>query len=92
MKLPGSFNAKLLSRLFEVPAGLAGKPVYLRLKTTHGITGCLVNGRYVRRHHHVLGDTTFLNITPWLTPGTSNRIEILAGGSGEIKELALWVY
>ncbi len=92
VKLPGTFNAKLLSRLFDVPADLAGKQVYLRLETTHGTTGCIVNGRYVRRHHHVLGETTFLNITPWLTPGSSNRIEILAGGRGEVKELALWVY
>ena len=92
MKLPGAFNAKLLSRAFDLPGDLAGKQIYLRLKTSHGITGCLVNGRYVRRHHHALGDTTFLNITPWLVPGASNRIELLAGGNGEIKEQALWVY
>jgi hypothetical protein len=90
VRLPGAVSAKLLSRLYDAPAGLAGKEVYLRLKTSHGITGCLVNGRYVRRHHHALGDTTFLNVTPWLTPGVSNRIEILAGGNCEIKELALW--
>ncbi len=92
VKLPGSFNAKLLSRAVDVSSDIAGKQVYLRLETSHGITGCLVNGRYIRRHHHAMGDTTFLNITPWLNPGTSNRIEILAGGKGEIKELALWVY
>jgi len=93
VKVPGTFSAKLLSRLFDAPAEFAGKQVYLRLKTSHGITGCLVNGRYVRRHHHALGDTTFLNITPWLTPGTTNCIGIVAGGgNSEIKELALWVY
>lgn len=92
VRLPGAFNANLLSRTFELPADLSGKQVYLRLKTSHGITGCLVNGRYVRRHHHALGDTVFLNITPWLAAGTSNRLELLAGGRGEIKEMALWVY
>jgi hypothetical protein len=93
VRLPGTFSAKSLARLYDVSADLGGKQAYLRLKTSHGITGCLVNGHYVRRHHHALGDTTFLNITPWLVPGASNRLEILAGGgSAEIKEMALWVY
>ena len=93
VKLPGAFNAKLLSRSLDLPADLTGKQVYVRLRTSPGITGCLVNGRYVRRHHHVLGDVTFLNITPWLTPGASNRIEIIGGGgNAEIKDVALWVY
>ncbi len=38
-------------------------------------------GRYVRRHHHALGLTTFLNIISWLKAGQSNRIEILAKGN-----------
>ena len=92
VKLPGAFNANLLSRQVDVPTDLSGKQAYLHLKTSHGITGCIVNGRYVRRHHHALGDTTFLNITPWLIPGTPNRLQILAGGNAEIKEMALWVY
>ena len=90
--LPGAFNAKLLSRTLTLPGDLAARPVYLRLKASHGIIGCLVNGRYVRRHHHALGDTTFLNITPWLVAGTANRLELIAGGKVEISEAALWVY
>jgi hypothetical protein len=90
--LPGAFSAKLLSRTLTLPGDLAGRPVYLRLKASHGITGCLVNGRYVRRHHHALGDTTFLNIAPWLAPGASNRLDVIAGGKAEISEAALWVY
>ena len=92
VKLPGIFNAKLLSRRVGVPADLAGKQVYLRLKANNSTTGCLINGRYVRRHHHALGDTTFLNVTPWLSPGSTNRIEVVAGGNAEVKELSLWVY
>lgn len=90
--LPGAFDGKLLSRTLDLPADLAGRQAYLRLKTSQGLTGCLINGRYVRRHHHALGNTTFLNITPWLKPGESNRLELLAGGTGEIKQAALWVY
>jgi hypothetical protein len=90
--LPGPFNAKLLARGFDLTADVAGRQVYLRIKSSQGITGCLVNGRYVRRHHHALGDTTFLNMTPWLEPGASNRLEILAGGGGEVRDVAFWVY
>ncbi len=90
--LPGAFNANLLSRQVDVSADLGNKQTYLRFRSSHGITGCLVNGRYVRRHHHALGDTTFLNITPWLIPGVPNRLQLLAGGKAEIKEMALWVY
>jgi hypothetical protein len=93
VQLPGPFSSKLLSRRIDLPADLAGKQVYLRLRTSHGITGCLVNGRYVRRHHHAMGETTFLNITPWLNPGQQNGVEIIAGGGkAEINEAALWVY
>jgi len=92
VKLPGAFNAKLLSRTLTLPGDLAGKQVYLHLKTSQGLTGCLVNGRYVRRHHHALGDTTFLNITPWLTADAPNRLELIAGGKAEISEASLWVY
>jgi len=92
VKLPGAFNARQLARTLELPGDLAGKQVYLHLKTSRDITGCLVNGHYVRRHHHALGETTFLNITPWLVPGASNRLALLAGGNGEVKALALWVY
>lgn len=93
VSLPGPFRAKLLSRSVELPARLAGKQVYLRMRTSPGLTGCLVNGRYLRRHHHCLGDVTFLNITPWLHAGHANQLEILGpGGDSEIHELALWVY
>ncbi len=50
------------------------------MTTGHGMTGCIVNGRHVRRHHHFLGDVTFLNLSPWLTAGKANRIEILSPG------------
>lgn len=92
VKLPGVFNAKLLSRTLDLPADLAGKQIYLRLKSRQTITGCLVNQRYVRRHHHGLGDTTFLNITPWITLDRANHLAFITGGKTEINEASLWVY
>ncbi len=93
VSLPGPFNAKLVSRDVDIPARLAGKQLYLRRRASWGITGCIVNGRYVRRHHHCIGDTTFLNITLWLIAGKANQIEILGPGeNSEIKELSLCMY
>ncbi len=94
VKLPGAVEkgTKMVTRNVDLPAALAGKQLYLRMKTGHGITGCLVNGRYVRRHHHFLGDVTFLNITPYLNVGKANTLSLLTGDKNEIKELALWVY
>ena len=63
------------------------------MQANHGLTGCLINGRYVRRHHHALGDTTFLNIAPWLKTGVRNTVELLgAGDRAEIARVELWVY
>lgn len=93
VSLPGGADAKLLTRSFDLPADFAGSQVYVKMTAGRGITGLLVNGRYVRRHHHALGDTTFLNLTPWLKPGTSNRLDLLTGvGRCDIREVSLCVY
>ena len=94
VKLPGAVEKgiKMVTRSVDLPAALAGRRLYLRMKTGHGVTGCLVNGRYVRRHHHFLGDVTFLNLTPYLSVGRPNALSILTGDRNEVKELSLWVY
>lgn len=91
--LPGAYGGKLLGRDVCVPQDWRGRQVYLHVEANHNVTGCLVNGRYVRRHHHALGETTFLNITPWVTAGATNRIEVVGGGAGsKVQSVALWQY
>lgn len=92
--LPGPVDkgTKMVTRSIDLPAALASRRLYLRLKTGHGVSGCLVNGRYVRRHHHCLGDVTFLNITPYLSVGTPNTLSILTGDRNDLKEVAIWAY
>lgn len=91
--LPGAYDGKLLGREVDVPCAWDGKQIYLRVEADRNVTGCLVNGRYVRRHHHALGETTFLNITPWVTVGVTNRIAIIGGGDGaRLNRVALWQY
>jgi len=39
-----------------------------------GSGGVIVNGHYLRRHHHRFGDVTDIDITPWLRFGKENEI------------------
>jgi len=78
VQLPGRWQDALLAkRTITIPAELEGKKVCFRMRSTWGLTGVIVNGRYVRRHHHIIGEFTHLNITPFLQPG-ENEIEIAA--------------
>ena len=44
------------------------------------LVGVIVNGRYIRRHHHRFGDRTWLDITPFLRFGEANEL-ILIGNT-----------
>lgn len=69
--------------------------VYVRYETARsGLTGVIVNGRYLRRHHHDLTERTWLNITPWIRPGEENEIEIVGreNREQEIKLIRLDLY
>lgn len=74
--LPGKYERGVaLRRWFDLPADLAGRTLRIDF-TSRGdfLHGVVVNGHYVRRHHHRHGDRTVLNITPWLKPGGRNEI------------------
>jgi hypothetical protein len=94
IKLPGSVDGfQYVQRKVTVPEAWKESDVYIYLKTGHGITGAIVNGRYIRRHHHMLGPITYLNITPLLRFGEENTLLIpTPGGKIEITEVELWRY
>ncbi len=78
--LPGPWpeKARFARRTFTMPAFQNSTQVYIRYTAARpGLTGVIINGRYLRRHHHDLSETTHLNITPWLRPGQPNEIEIV---------------
>ncbi|HEY3397884.1 MAG TPA: hypothetical protein VGM19_09540 [Armatimonadota bacterium] len=56
----------------------AGQTVMLFTETDDRCSsiGALVNGHWVRRHHHILGKRTYLNITPWIKFGQENEFLI----------------
>jgi hypothetical protein len=55
------------------------------------LTGIIVNGHWVRRHHHRIGQYTYVNVTPWVKFGQDNRLEIpyAAGSKGATAALEL---
>lgn len=93
-RLPGTLSgAHSARRSIALPPDWHDKQAYLCIRGGPRVTGALVNGRYVRRHHHALGETTLLNITPWLKAGQPNEIELLfPEGKCQIERVGLWAY
>ncbi len=91
--LPGRWNGWTAARrTVRLPKEAAGQDIFLHYEGINSLVGVLVNGTYVRRHHHGLGGITRLNVTPWLRPGADNEIEIIGGGTGDLTAVALWCY
>ena len=95
--LPGAWpkEARGAKRTFTMPEITPETQVYIRYETIHrDLTGVIINGRYLRRHHHDLTERTWLNITPWLKPGEENEIEIVGRDNTgqEIRLLRLDIY
>jgi hypothetical protein len=95
VQLPGAWDALMARRHVTVPRTASGGSAYLYMDTGPDIIGVLVNGHFVRRHHHKLGRITHLDITQWLEFGRDNEIEIVkwdGSGRSDVKEIALWFY
>ena len=71
-----------LARTFTVPADWKGLRVRIDF-TSRGdrLLGAIVNGRYVRRHHHRFGDRTDLDVTPFVRFGEENEIVLVGNGN-----------
>jgi hypothetical protein len=92
VNLPGNYNAMGLRRSIDVPADYSNRTVVLRAETTGQLVGVMVNGNWVRRFHHLIGDRYDLNITPWIKFGQSNVIELMSikgPSSGRVKSVSL---
>lgn len=90
--LPGAFDAMSLRRSADVPADLAGNRAVVRVDSTGGLTGVIVNGKWVRRFHHRIGNRFDLDVTPWVKFGETNEIEIVnisGPASGRLRSVSL---
>lgn len=80
--LPGQYAGALaFRRRVAVPADWKGLRVRIDF-TSRGdrLLGAIVNGRYVRRHHHRFGDRTDLDVTPFVRFGEENEIVLVGNG------------
>lgn len=84
--LPGPLGtATMIKRRIRVDQP-ANRTVMLFTQTDDHCSniGALVNGQWVRRHHHVLGHRTYLNVTPWIKFGQENEFLLpLNPGDGQ---------
>jgi len=75
--LPGEWNTFTARRKVDVPASFKGKNVVLTVDAPGTrMLGVFVNGHWIRRHHHAIGNRWNLNISPWIRFGASNDIEL----------------
>ncbi|HEY3417114.1 MAG TPA: hypothetical protein VGM23_09550, partial [Armatimonadota bacterium] len=62
------------------------------LHTDARTLGVIINGKWLRRFHHVIGEHLDLNITPWVKFGAENEIEIVGGGRYKVNNVSLHFY
>ncbi len=76
-KLPGNWSGSTALRHIVIPAKLSNRSAMLAVESSAGIVGTIINGHYIRRHHHKIGNHLDLNITPWIHFGERNEIQIV---------------
>jgi hypothetical protein len=95
--LPGRVEGAFFQRTFTLPRQQEGERVVLHMVNTGDLIGALINGHYVRRNHHVFGEITHLDITPWIKPNATNEI-VLCGlnnasdRKADIRSVELYLY
>ena len=90
--LPGPWDTMLARRTIRIPAAQYGRNVMLAVTQEGRVTGVIVNGSYLRRHHHAIGPRTDLNVTPWVRFGEDNEIVLVSGNApstGRVDSVAL---
>ncbi len=95
--IPGRVEGAFFQRSFSLPALQKNERVFLHMVNSGDLIGALINGHYVRRNHHVFGEITHLDITPWLKPNAMNDIVLCglnnaADRKAEIRSVGLYFY
>lgn len=77
VKLPGHWAGYMAKREINIPKKLQNKQAFLRMQNNGMIFGAIVNGHWLRSHHHGVGQQFDINITPWVHFGQSNKITLV---------------
>jgi hypothetical protein len=86
LQLPGTLTGTIAARNVRVGPQYKGLNAIVHVEADNALNSVIVNGVFVRRHHHGFGGETNLNVTPWLHYGQDNKIEIVRwGGPGTVR-------
>jgi len=92
LKLPGDWKVTTARRNVVIDAAQKGRTVMIRAEGRAAPLGVIINGRWLRRHHHFIGDRLEINITPWVRFGESNEIELVGRSGSSLTAVALRFY
>jgi hypothetical protein len=92
--IPGPYKGLTLRRTVTVDDNRAGQTAVLRISATNNsIYGVIVNGTWISRFHHHVGNDFDIAITPYLKFGRDNQIALFGGnGSHVLKNVSLEFY
>ena len=77
-------------RTVKIDADLSSRTVVFHALAGSGtVRGIIINGRFVARHHHNIGQEVNLNITPWVKFGQDNTFVMMGGDNVQVKEVTL---
>lgn len=76
-KLPGHWSAYIGRRKVDIPANLKDKQTFIRIDTDGRVVGAIVNGHWLRSHHHAIGHEFDINISNLVRFGQTNDIKLV---------------
>ena len=93
VNLPGSYKGIALRRIVKIADEHAGQTAVLRIGAKDaGIYGVIVNGTWISRFHHHIGNDFDLAITPYLKFGQDNQIVLFGGANHHLTNVSLEYY
>ena len=95
LTLPGPYDGRGFRRDVFVPKEAEGKNIVVFAESTGPLLGVIVNGTWLRRHHHLIGTTWDINVTPFIRFGEKNEIELATlsqPGQGEVKRIQIEIH
>lgn len=79
IQIPGNTRGKYLVKEVEIPAEWKGREIYLHIEIPQQwLRSIVINGRLINYNSflHPYGTISEVNITPYIKPGTVNKIEL----------------
>ncbi len=80
--LPGTFAGTVVTRHVALDALPKGRRLFIRFAGDRAVDGVIVNGHYLRQYHHLGGELTVMDVTPWMRAG-DNEISLIVNTQEE---------